>query len=74
MPESEPPRPASEIVFYQAEDGTSRVQVRLEGETVWITQALMAELYQSTKQNISLHIQNIFEEGRRTLPQPSSNT
>jgi hypothetical protein len=74
MPESESPRPASEIVFYQAEDGRSRVQVRLEGETVWITQALMAELYQSTKQNISLHIQNIFEEGRRTLPQPSSNT
>ena len=63
MPESEPPRPASEIVFYQAEDGRSRIQVRLEGETVWITQALMAELYQTTKQNISLHIQNIFEEG-----------
>ena len=63
MPESEPPHPASEIVFYRTEDGRSRIQVRLEGETVWITQALMAELYQTTKQNISLHIQNIFEEG-----------
>jgi hypothetical protein len=63
MPAPEPPRPASEIVFYQAEDGRSRIQVRLEGETVWITQVLMAELYQTTKQNISLHIQNIFEEG-----------
>jgi hypothetical protein len=63
MPESGTPPSTSEIIFYQAEDGRSRIQVRLEGETVWMTQALMAELYQTTKQNISLHIQNIFEEG-----------
>jgi len=50
----------SQILFYQAEDGTSRVEVRLEEGTVWLTQALIAELYQSTKQNISLHIRNIF--------------
>lgn len=54
---------SSEIVFYQAEDGRSRIQVRLDGGTVWLTQVLLAELFQTTKQNISLHIKNIFEEG-----------
>jgi hypothetical protein len=63
MPEAGAPPPGSEIVFYQTEDGRSRIQVRLAAETVWITQALMAALYQTTKQNISQHIQNIFEEG-----------
>jgi hypothetical protein len=56
----------SQIVLYQSEDGRNRVQVRLENETVWLTQNLMAELYQTTKQNISLHIQNIYEEGELT--------
>ena len=50
------------IVFYQTEDGKTSVSVRMAGETVWLTQAQMAELFQSTKQNISQHIQNIFEE------------
>ena len=59
----DPPENRSEIVLYQTDDGTSRIQVRLEDETVWLTQALMAELFQTTKQNISLHVQNIFEEG-----------
>jgi len=53
----------SEILLYQTDDGQTRIEVRLEDETVWLTQDLMAELYQTTKQNISLHIQNIFEEG-----------
>ena len=44
-------------------DGGLRLQVRLDGQTVWLSQAGMAELFQTTKQNISLHIQNIFEEG-----------
>jgi len=48
--------------FYQTEDGKTRLQVRLEGETVWLTQAQMVDLFQTTKQNVSLHIQNIFEE------------
>ncbi len=39
------------------------MDVRLENETVWLTQKLMAELFQTTKQNISLHLQNVFEEG-----------
>ena len=52
----------SGILFYQAEDGKSRIQVRLEDNTVWLSQMQMAELFQTSKQNISLHINNIFEE------------
>ena len=52
-----------EILLYQTEDGQTKVEVRLENETVWLTQALLVELFQTTKQNISLHIQNIFKEG-----------
>jgi hypothetical protein len=58
-----PQKPHSEILLYQTEDGRSRIQVRLEDETVWLTQAQMADLFQATKQNISLHIQNMFREG-----------
>src|ERR1035437_3677955 len=60
------PKPASEIILYQTEDNQTRLQVRLEGETVWLTQAQMAELFQITQQNVSLHIQNIYEEGKLT--------
>jgi hypothetical protein len=52
----------TEIVIYQTDDGRTRIDVRMENETVWLTQAQMAELFQTTKQNISLHIQNIFDE------------
>ena len=55
--------PNSEIILYQTEDGITKIDVRLENETVWLTQAQMVELFQTTKQNISLHIRNIFEEG-----------
>jgi len=64
---SSPPLPEpvtrSQILFYQSEDGSSRIEVRLDEGTVWLTQALIAELYQITKQNVSLHIRNILEEG-----------
>ena len=50
------------ILIYQTEKGNTKIDVRLENETVWMTQKAIAELYQSTKQNISLHIKNIFEE------------
>ncbi|MCB2262437.1 MAG: virulence RhuM family protein [Candidatus Thiosymbion ectosymbiont of Robbea hypermnestra] len=53
----------SEILIYQSDSGEVRIEVRLSDETVWLTQNLMARLYGTTKQNISLHIQNIFEEG-----------
>ena len=55
--------PASEILIYQTEDGDTRIQVRLENETVWLTQKLMAELFQKNVRTINEHIQNIFEEG-----------
>ncbi|MCL2135383.1 MAG: virulence RhuM family protein [Candidatus Bathyarchaeota archaeon] len=53
----------SEIVIYQIGDGRTKIDVRLEEETVWLTQAQMAELFQTTKQNVSLHINNAFAEG-----------
>jgi hypothetical protein len=52
-------------VLYQPE-GEVRLEVRVENETVWLTQAQMAELFHATKQNISLHIANIFKEGELT--------
>lgn len=53
----------NEIIIYQTQDGQTKIDVRLENETVWLTQNQMAELFQTTKQNVSLHIKNIFEEG-----------
>jgi len=52
-----------EILIYQSSSGSTKVDVRIENETVWLNQNQMAELFQTTKQNISLHIRNIFEEG-----------
>jgi hypothetical protein len=52
-----------ELLVYQNEDGDVKLHVRLENETVWLTQQMMAELFQTTQQNISLHIRNIYEEG-----------
>lgn len=53
----------NKIIIYQTQDGQTKIDVRLENETVWLTQNQMAELFQTTKQNVSLHIKNIFEEG-----------
>lgn len=53
----------SQIIIYQTASGETKLEVRLENETVWLTQKLMAELFQTTKQNVSLHLQNIFVEG-----------
>jgi hypothetical protein len=52
-----------ELIIYAAEDGQTRVEVRMTGDSVWLSQAQMAELFHSSKQNISLHIQNILGEG-----------
>lgn len=54
-----------EIVMYQP-DETIRLEVRVESETVWLTQQQMAELFQTTKQNVSLHVNNIFKEDELT--------
>jgi hypothetical protein len=53
----------SEIVFYQTEDGRGRIEVRLEDNTVWLTQRLMAELFQITVANVNTHLKNLYEEG-----------
>lgn len=58
--------PKGQFLVYQDEDGTLKLDVRLEDENIWLTQAHMVELFQTTKQNISLHIQNIYEEGELT--------
>jgi hypothetical protein len=53
----------AEIIIFQADDKSSLLEVRIEEETVWLTQAQMAELFEASKQNISLHINNVFKEG-----------
>jgi hypothetical protein len=56
----------SQIIIYQTENGQTKLDVRLEDETVWLTQKLMAELFQTTPQNITIHLKNIFEEDELT--------
>ena len=52
----------SELILYTTEDGQSRIQLRADDGTVWLTQLEMAELFSATKQNISLHLKNLFED------------
>jgi len=58
-----PAHTRGEILVYQTGEGHVKLEVRLEDETVWLTQQMMAELFQTTKQNIGQHLKNIFEEG-----------
>jgi hypothetical protein len=58
--------PESSLIFYQTEDGRTRIQCRFEDETIWLTQAQIAELFQTTPQNITLHLKAIFEERELT--------
>ena len=51
-----------DIIIYQTDDGLTKIDVKVQNETVWLSQQQMAELYGTTKQNISLHIKNIFDE------------
>lgn len=57
------PPDVSEFLLYQTEDGQTRVQVRLDGETAWLTQSAMADLYQVTTQAVSQHILAVYAEG-----------
>lgn len=57
------PENSGEFILYQTDDGQTRLEVRMAHETVWLTQKAMAELFQTTKQNVSLHILNVYEEG-----------
>ena len=62
MPANEP-KPTGEIVLYRTEDGDTRIECRFANENIWLSQALMAELFQTTVPNINLHIKNILAEG-----------
>lgn len=57
------PEPSGQVVLYQSQDGTTRIEVRLEGETVWLPQRAMAELFQTTVPNINQHLKAIYDEG-----------
>lgn len=62
-PQHPAPVPHGEVLIYQAGEGDTRIEVRLEDETVWLSQQQMAELFQTSKSNINEHIKNIFAEG-----------
>ena len=62
MPEQEP-KPTGEFLLYQTEDGRTRVECRFAEETLWLTQVLIAELFQRDVRTISEHLQNVYEEG-----------
>ncbi len=64
------PQTTSGFVLYQSPDGGARLSVRLDGQTAWLTQAQMAELFQTTPQNITIHVGNVYEEGE--LPEPAT--
>ena len=54
---------SGEIIIYEGADGAPSIEVRVEGETVWLTQAQLAELFKTSRPNITMHIKNIFDEG-----------
>jgi len=58
--------PRGELILYQTEDGRTRIECRFEGETIWLTQALMAELFQKDVRTINEHLVNIYDEGELT--------
>ncbi len=64
MPDSPPPQ--SSLILYQTEDGRTRIQCRFEDDTIWLTQAQIAELFQTTPQNVTLHLKAILAEGELT--------
>lgn len=53
----------SELILYRSDDGQTRMQLRVDGDTVWLSQLEIAELFQTSKQNVSLHAKNIFADG-----------
>ena len=53
----------NKVIIYTANDGKTKIDVKLEEDTLWLTQAQMCELYQTSKSNVSEHIKHIFEEG-----------
>lgn len=66
MAEKLPEKPETQILIYRSESGEIKIEVRLQDETVWLTQRSMAELFQTTVPNINLHLKNIYKEGELT--------
>lgn len=60
--------PSGEVLVYEAADGSARVDVRLERETVWLTQRQMGELFGTTPENVLMHLKNIFADGELEEP------
>ena len=58
--------PRSEMILYRTDDGWTRIECRFEDGSLWLTQALIAELFQVTPQNVTLHLKAIYEEGELT--------
>lgn len=56
----------SDLILYTSEDGKTRLDLRVDGASIWLTQLEIAELFQTTKHNVSLHTKNIFQEGELT--------
>jgi len=63
-------RREADFLLYQTEDGRTRVEVRFDGDTAWLSLGQMAELFQRDKSVISRHIKNVFDEGELDLGQP----
>lgn len=63
MTDSGPPVPRGEFLLYRSDDGRTQLQVRFDGETVWLTQAQIAELFQTTPQNVTIHLREIYDDG-----------
>ena len=59
---------AGELILYTTDDGTAGIRLRADDGTVWLSQLEMAELFQTSKQNISLHIKNVFAEAELVEP------
>ena len=62
MTENENIMPGGEFILYTTEDGKSRVECRFENKTLWLSQALIAELFETTPQNITLHLKSLYED------------
>ena len=61
--------PQGELLFYTSKDGKVKMEIRVENETIWMSQQMMAELFQTSKQNVAKHLKRIFEQGE--LPEES---
>jgi len=59
---TESSEPSGELLLYQTDDGRTRVECRFADETLWLSQALMAELFQTTPQNVTLHLRALYQE------------